>query len=369
MQCLPGLTISTRRFDKAKELLAHFAKCIKYGVMVNRFPDCQDISAPDETGEHESADVTLWWAWSLEKYYRASKDKELIAEQLPVMIEAAQAYLQGATPGIAVDANDGLLRCAAKDQEFTWMDAKVQGMPITPRPGKAVELCALWYNFLSSIGFLSGEIGSDAFEKPFQLKGESTTLSNMAQKAKSSMQKFWNEEKRCLFDVIEMGVQPSTRHDESVRCNQLLAVSLPFRAFSIEQEKMILRTVEEELLTPMGVRTLSTSDPSYQGIFGCGLAHPDEYHRDLSRHQGTAYPWWLGQYCDALLNVYGSLPETVNRVRLTLQPLLDHSTEEDCLGSISEMFDGSRPQLPRGCPVSALSVAETMRWLRWIQKQ
>jgi 4-alpha-glucanotransferase len=127
--------------------------------------------------------------------------------------------------------------------------------------------------------------------------------------------------------------------------------------------------VEEELLTPMGVRTLSPSDPSYQGVFGCGLAHPDPYHRDLSRHQGTAYPWLIGQYCDALVNVFGPMPETVNRIRLLWQPIFDHISSEDCLNSISEMFDGNRPQLPRGCPASATAVAEAMRWLRWVIKQ
>ena len=127
--------------------------------------------------------------------------------------------------------------------------------------------------------------------------------------------------------------------------------------------------MESELLTPMGIRSLDPSDPNYQGVFGCGLAHPDQYHRDLSRHQGTAWPWLLGQYCDALINVFGRSSDTVNRIKVAVKPMYDHFMEEDCLGSLSEMFDGNRPHIPRGCPVYSLSVAEAMRWHRWIEKQ
>ncbi len=407
MITLPGLTLATRRYDKAASILRYFADSIKSGIIASRLAGGNGASR----SFIEGADVPLWWGWALYHYYKITRDLDLVEQQLPMMIETACSYLSGATTGIKVDENDGLLRCAQKDHEFSWMDAQVEGIPITPRPGKAVELNALWYSFLETIIYLRNELeikgrspgvalGQSEQNPALAAAAASTVpsspslggrnlepdqatactglmvdqdpisrLKDIAQRAQAAMQKFWNEERRCLYDVIEAGYQPSSKRDESMRCNQLMAVSMPFRAYSKDQEKLILRAVEEDLLTPMGIRTLSPSDPSYQGIFGCGLEHPDEYHRDLSRHQGTAYPWLLGQYCEALLNVFGPLPETVNRVRLSLQPLFDHVTEEDCLGSISEMFDGSRPQLPRGCPVSALSVAETMRWYRWIQKQ
>jgi glycogen debranching enzyme len=123
--------------------------------------------------------------------------------------------------------------------------------------------------------------------------------------------------------------------------------------------------VESELLTSMGVRTLSTTDPAYQSIYGCGFAHADQYHRDLSYHQGMAWPWLLGAYCDALINVFGLLPETTARINLVMQPLLSHLVEEAGLGTVSEIFDGSRPHLPRGSIAQAWSVAEVMRFLCW----
>jgi glycogen debranching enzyme len=140
---------------------------------------------------------------------------------------------------------------------------------------------------------------------------------------------------------------------------------MPYRAFDARQEKMILTAVEVELFTPLGLRTLSPDDPSYQGIFGCGLAHADQYHRDLSYHQGTAWAWLLGPYCDALVNVLGASAETRTRISLILQPLLTHLIEDACLGSIAEIFDGASPQIPRGAVASAWSVAELMRWHSW----
>lgn len=358
MVSLPGLTVATRRFDAAKSIIRHQASNIKDGIMPNWRCDVKKADAEPQY-DYEAVDVSLWWGWALYKYFRVIRDVDLITEQLPLMIAAVEHLVNGTNDGVAIDPADGLLRAAAKDRAFTWMGAKVQGMPITPRSGKAVEICALWYNFLETIAFFAESVTHDDAER----------MKKLAEQARESMSKFWNEERGCLFDVIEEGVSVSKRNDDSVRCNQLLAVSLPYRAFSAEQEKSILRVVEEELLTPMGVRTLAPTDSSYQGVFGCGFAHPDQYHRDLSRHQGTAYPWLIGHYCDALLNVYGPLPETVNRVRLVWQPIFDHMMSEDCLGSISEMFDGNRPQLPRGGACSAYGVAEAMRWLRWVLKQ
>jgi predicted glycogen debranching enzyme len=241
------------------------------------------------------------------------------------------------------------------------MDASVADIPITPRSGKAVELCALWLNFLQSTLYLATEL---SFEN--EHLSQFRALADLIQ---LSMQKFWNKEESCLFDVIESANVPQRAPDATIRPNQLLAIALPFRSLEPSQEKAVLTKVEQDLLTPMGLRTLSPTDRGYQSVFGCGLSHPDQYHRDLSYHQGMAWPWLLGFYCDALVNVFGLTPETTSRVSLIVQPLLEHMMEEVCLGSISELFDGSRPHLARGATASAWSVAETMRWYSWQQRR
>jgi len=237
------------------------------------------------------------------------------------------------------------------------MDTAVAGIPITPRSGKAVEMSALWYNFLHTIISLASTVSlKDPYIKD---------LEHLAGLCKTSMQKFWNPDALCLYDVIERGNSHSQAPDASIRPNQIFAVSLPYRAFTSQQEKSILLVIESSLLTPQGLRTLDPNDPGYQGTYGCGFSHADQYHRDLSYHNGTAWPWLLGAYCDALVNVFGLLPDTTSRIGLVLQPLLSHLNEEGFLGSIVEIFDGSGPHLARGCGAHALAVAEAMRWLNW----
>lgn len=354
MISMPGLTLATRRFDDGKRILKHYADNSKDGVMPNRYIEEPRTPVGFEYG---AADVTLWWAWALYQYHKTTKDIAFVKEQLPLMRKAAQHYINGSDKNMRIDPSDGLLRCSGAHLEHSWMDTKVADYPITPRNGKAVELCALWYNFLETIIFFSRSTNDT--------DGDIAELERYATLARQSMQKFWNADRQCLFDVIEPGFGSSNLPESSIRPNQLLAVSLPYRSLTTAQEKSVLIAVESELLTSMGVRTLASTDSAYQSIYGCGFAHADQYHRDLSYHQGMAWPWLLGAYCDALINVYGLLPETTVRINLVMQPLLSHLIEEAGLGSISEIFDGSRPHLPRGSIAQAWSVAEVMRFLSW----
>jgi predicted glycogen debranching enzyme len=356
MISLPGLTLAVRRFDEARNIIASYSHQMVKGILPSRV--LESVSVTDKPNpDYENADVTLWWAWVLCHYFKMTKDKEFIQDQLPLLEEAAKYYLAGTAGGIKLDRTDGLLRCARDNHAFTWMNAMVADIPITQRSGKPVEICALWYSFLETIIY---------FAQTLSAKSKFVEeLEALASLCRDSMQKFWNDERQCLYDVLEPGLNAKALPDDSIRPNQLLAVSLPFRALTTLQEKAVLACVEAELVTPMGLRTLAPSDPAYQGIYGCGFTHADQYHRDLSYHQGTVFPWLLGAYCDALVNVFGLVPETISRIRLVFQPLFEHLTEESCIGSISEIFDGARPHLPRGCFASSWAVAETMRWHNW----
>ena len=365
---LPGLTLTTRRFQDAKAILRAFGGRVREGVVANRTIDPLSpfVSFVEPGLEYNSADVSLWYGHALYSYYKTTKDKELVVELLPVLLETLKSFATATVAGIAVDTQDGLLRTGSKEAELTWMDSKVEDIPITPRNGKAIEINALWYSFLETILYLSKEAG-------INLPNESE-IQKLAVLSKASMQKFWNPSLNCLFDVLDVDSGPNhsgrlSGIDAALRPNQILAVSMPFRALTNEQEKQILTTVESVLVTPMGVRTLSPDDLQYQGIYGCGFQHADRYHRDLSYHQGTAWTWLTGCYIEALINAYGRGPETIGRVKLLLQPLTAHLMEEGCLGSMAEIFDGSRPHLAKGCPAHAAAVAACMRWTGWQLRQ
>jgi predicted glycogen debranching enzyme len=365
LQGLPGLALTTRRFDDSKAILRTFCERRKNGQIANRTLDPAKNNHRPQGAElvYASIDVSLWYAWALYHHYKITKDQAFVQELLPCLIDTYSNLVGGTISGVTIAA-DGLLDSGSPDEEFSWMDAKIGDIPITPRAGKAVELNALWHNFLETIIYLAAET---SFNSP-----EIDAVKAAAALSGQSFTRFWNEENQSLFDVIDARNPPGSGNkgnDETLRPNQLLAVSLPFRALSKTQERAVLTMVENEFLTPMGLRTLSVQDPQYQGAYGCGFQHADQYHRDLSYHQGTAWTWLIGSYFEALTNVFGNNAETVGRIKLLIQPFLAHLTEEGLLGSVSEIFDGSRPHLARGCPAHAVAVAECMRWQAWQARQ
>lgn len=352
---LPGLTLSTHRYDKAKKILLGLPAKLKDGLLPSR-----NLESSGEP-EYKSADVTLWWAWALYHYVKATKDIDILKEQLPYLEEAANHFLRGTNDGIRVDAKDGLLLCHRRNEALTWMDSKVAEFPITERAGKPVEIQALWFNFLSVLTTFAQTSGHTS--------AMSTQLERLREQSQKSMQRFWNADESYLYDVIDGRGKGDQTNDDTLRPNQLLAVSMPYRALQKDQERSILNAISAFLLTPMGVRTLAPTDQSYQGKYGCGLAHADQYHRDLSYYQGTAWPWLIGHYLDAYVNVHGNSPDTLETVNTILQPLFQNLEGESAVGTLGEIFDGDRPHASRGCFAFAPSVAELMRWHRWATRQ
>ncbi len=354
---LPGLTLATRRHDDAKQILKTYSQRMVNGVLPNQL--FESDGGPTETRlEYGAADVTLWWAWALYHYTRVARDHDFVREQLPLMLEAAKHYINGTAAGIKIDPNDGLLRCARAQHEFTWMDTAVAGIPITPRSGKAVEMSALWYNFLHTIISLASTV---SLQDPYI-----RDLEQLAGLCKTSMQKFWNPDALCLYDVIERGNSHSQAPDASIRPNQIFAISLPYRAFSSQQEKSILLVIESSLLTPQGLRTLRSERPWISG----NLRLRFQPSGSISSRFVISQRHCLARGFLALTATRSSMfsaccPILPVRIGLVLQPLLSHLNEEGFLGSIVEIFDGSRPHLARGCGAHSLAVAETMRWLNW----
>jgi predicted glycogen debranching enzyme len=335
MIALPGLTLATRRFDQAAQILRTFGRYVDRGMLPNRFPD------GDEAPEYNTVDATLWWFLALDAYTRASGDLELAREQYPLLAEVVDWHTRGTRHGIRLDPADGLLLAGEPGVQLTWMDAKLGDWVVTPRVGKPIEVNALWLNGLYVMHELSERLGQP---DPRYLL--------LAEQARRGLQRFWSPELGYLYDVIE----PDGRGDPSLRPNQLFALSLPRRAFAPAQEASALEAVRRHLLTPYGLRTLAPEHAAYAGRY-----RGDAWHRDSVYHQGTVWPWLLGAYADAVLNVRGRTPETLAELRDSISPLLEHLADDGCLGSVSEVFDGDAPHTAGGCAAQAWSVAELLR--------
>ena len=330
MISLPGLLLSTGRFDEARGILLRYIECADGGMIPNRFTD-------EGAVEYNTADATLWYFQALNSYVRASGDDEIIRRVFPNLAEIVDWHSRGTRFGIHVDPHDGLLIVGRDGSQVTWMDACVEGSPVTPRIGKPVEINALWFNALSLMAVWARHVGAS-----------SSTYEIAAERCEVSFRRrFWNAETGCLFDVIDGPVGD----DSSIRPNQIMAVSLPYSPLYSRQRESVVDVVERKLLTPYGLRSLSPDDPAYVGRYRGGASE-----RDSAYHQGTAWPWLLCRFADAHYRVYRDRKRIIELFR----PFRKHIKDAG-LGSVSEIFDGDPPHRPNGCVSQAWSIAEILR--------
>lgn len=334
MIALPGLTLVTKRFAEAREILQTFADYCKQGLIPNMFPD------QGEKPLYNTVDASLWFFHAVCKYIRYTGDSGFIKEKVyPVLKEIIRNYREGTLFSIKMDS-DGLISAGEYGTQLTWMDAKVGDWVVTPRQGKPVEINALWYNALHVMDQMAGTFGDK--EQDYGL---------LAKRVRASFtEKFWNPAKKCLYDVIT-----ETGKDDSVRPNQIFAVSLPFSPLDHGKQVDVVNTVWRELYFSFGLRSLSPLSPDYIGRY-----YGDVLNRDRAYHQGTGWAWLMGPFITAFrrVNDYSSESKTIAEKMITpfKAHLLDHG-----VGSISEIFDGDPPHYPRGCCSQAWSVAEILR--------
>jgi predicted glycogen debranching enzyme len=338
MISLPGLCLSTHRFDDAKKILSAFANSVSLGMLPNRFQD------NGEEPEYNNVDGTLWYFIAVYKYLQATGDKDFVLRKiLPVLKEIVEWHYKGTRYNIHVDG-DGLLYAGEVGQQLTWMDARIGNWVVTPRMGKPVEIQALWYNVLRIFAELLklNDQQHDAF-----------VVNLSAEKAKDSFNRqFWYAEGNYLYDNIDETGNPVTE----LRPNQLFTISLPFALIEGEKAKAVLKIVEENLYTPVGLRSLPRSDSHYVPVYG-----GDQWHRDSAYHEGTVWSWLLGAYVDAIVKTQGTSGKA--QAVKVIEDFKYH-LNEGCIGSVSEIFDADAPHHPRGCVAQAWGVAEVLRVIK-----
>lgn len=335
MIALPGLTLATNRHADAAAILRTFARHVSDGMLPNRFPD------DGEAAEYNTVDATLWYFHAIDCYLQAGGDSELLRELYPLLQEILVWHQRGTRHGIRVDARDGLLFAGEPGVQLTWMDAKVGDWVVTPRIGKPVEINALWHYALSSMAAWAAQLRDRPHAAQY--------LTAARQVAASFRQRFWNDERGYLNDVID--VPGTDAADSSLRPNQIFAVSLGMDLLTDEQARAVVASCARELLTPVGLRSLASGDPAYAPRYEGG---PRE--RDGRYHQGTVWSWLLGPFALAHWRVHGDAAHAL----ALLASSAPHLTE-GCIGQVSEIFDAAPPHTPRGCFAQAWGVAETLR--------
>lgn len=333
---LPGLMLVSGRFEDANSVILDYTGYCKQGLIPNLIDD--------KTGEplYNTVDGTLWYINSILQYLKYTGDFQFVKNSLWLTLkDIVENYKRGTINGIHVN-DDGLL---AHGPQLTWMDTIVDGQPYTPRAGKAVEVQALWYNSLMTLRLLA---------ERFEEKSLADEFWAMAQKAKSSFNdKFWDNEKNCLYDLIDEEGRP----DFSIRPNQVIAGSLDFSIIDKEKNESIVNFVQTELLTPAGLRTLSPKDSRYKGRY-----EGDRNNRDKAYHNGSIWAWLTGPLTTAYLKANDYSRQNIESAyQKFIMPLFTDEVAHGGLGTLNEINDGDFPYTPRGCIAQAWSVAEPLR--------
>ena len=343
-----GLLLITKRFDLAREILLTFVRDIKFGLVPNGY------SGFDNRPLYNSVDASLLLFEQVEKYLKYTKDYKFIKDNIYNKLkDVIDAY----SNGIDVDDNniyldeDNLIASGTEKTQNTWMDAKYLDMPATPRNGKVVEVNALWYNALKILEELANK---------FENKNIANVYKNMAAKTKKSFnEKFYNKKRKCLYDVLG---------DSKILPNQLFALSLtyPVMDCNSDEAKNVFEVVTNKLLNNYGLKTLAKGEQGYVEVY-----EGNGFKRDMSYHQGITWPWLLGLYYDSLKNIIkesknktqkSEYEDKLNKfIETTKKTFINSLDTEGIIGSISELYDSKKPQLPKGALSQAWSVAEVFR--------
>ncbi len=328
---LPGLALARQKIKLYDAVLDTQVRRMKDGL----FPNLG-------TGGHyafNSIDAPLWFFWDLQQYVLTG-GKDCCDNYGEAAKSVLRAYKNGTAYNIHM-RDDGLIYADAPGKALTWMDAVVNGVPVTPRNGYAVEINALWYNAVCFALEMAKVVGDKQFIKEFAYLPELIK--------KSFLDLFWDEKAGYLADYVN----DQEGRNMFVRPNMLIAVSLPYSMLTKDQMKSILDIADKELVTPRGLRTLSPGNKFYKGIcFGT------QEERDRAYHQGTVWPWLFGPFCEGWLKVYGK--QGINKIKKLIFGLEEVMSEAG-ITTLSEIHDGDPPHAPRGAISQAWSVGEVLR--------
>ncbi len=342
MISLEGLTLTTGRYLEAGYILRTFAHYVRDGLIPNMFPD------GEKDGLYHTADATLWFFHALGRYLKKSDDHITLTLLLPTLVDIVEHHLRGTKFNIHVDPADGLLVQGEEGYQLTWMDAKMGDWVVTPRRGKAVEINALWYNALALLSQLAPANGQ--CRRGTGLRGTCETRAHFIQQTLLVRRRRISLRCRRLQRATGnaryfLSPKPDFRRSRSIILFWMKRAGI---RLSI--------VVQEKLLTPVGLRSLSPDDPEYKPIYAGDLRS-----RDGAYHQGTVWAWLIGPFIDAWLKVH---PGDKTGARKFLEVFPVHLSDNG-MGTIGEVFDAREPHMSGGCIAQAWSVAEVLRcWVK-----
>lgn len=336
---LPGLTLAIDHRADFEAIMATALKALlRYADSGETSKDIRGIDLPD---------IPLWALWAIQQYAKWTGADAARKLYLPAVTQLVDYVLDGRHPNLYVDPETGLLSTDGHDKAVSWMNSMLYGAPVVRRTGRLVEFNALWYNALMFAAALA--------EGHEDLAVRRETWLAEAEKMKQPFIDTFLNEAGYLYDFVD-----GAYAEPSVRPNMAIAIGLDYSPLDRRQRKRVLDVVTRELLTPKGLRTLS---PKSYGYRPCYLGSPEE--REFAMHNGPARPWLIGFYADAYLRVFGmSGAGYIDRMLIGFEDEMSNQ----CIGSLSQLYDGNPPYTGRGAVSHATNVAEVLRTYRMLKR-
>jgi len=342
MIAMRGLCIAAGKKKISQSILNTFFNYVSEGMLPNKFPDYEK-----EEIEYNTIDATLWLFTALYEYYQKFKDDKFISKNFDTLSEIIRWHLKGTRYDIHL-TSEGFIYGGKDIAQLTWMDARVGDYVVTPRHGCPVEIQALWYNALEIYTYFSEELSLAPAE---DLKA---SIPSIIKKIRTNFPYHFLNDKGYLNDVVI----PGSLVEDELRPNQIYVLSLPFSLLQPTVEKRIFKQIQEALYTPLGLRTLEKDHPAFVPIY-----KGDQWHRDTSYHQGTVWPFLLGDYFLAQLKIFKYSKKVQKEVLASMQALEQHFYNDNCIQGISEIFDGLDPNDGRGTVQQAWSIGGLLQVL------
>lgn len=335
---LPGTTLAINHTEDFHDIMSTAAKALD-NYIENELLDTRihGIDLPD---------VPLWAIWSIQQYAKNLGFDAARERYMPFIAKILNWIIAGGHANLQVETS-GLVGTTGTNTPVSWMNVTSNGWPLIPRSGLLVEFNALWYNALMFAYNLSE--GDETYAKNRE------TWLTIAEQAKPAFIETFLNDYGYLYDYVN-----GHHADLAVRPNMAIAIGLDYSPLDRRQRKGVLDVVTRELLTPKGLRTLSPKSYGYQPFY---VGSPEE--RERAYHNGPARPWLMGMYADAYIKVFGmSGISYIDRMLIGFEDEMS----QNCIGTISQLYDGNPPFTGRGAISQATNVAEVLRTLRNLKK-
>lgn len=338
LMALPGCTLAINHKEDYIQIMDTFLEALnKYIETGEKDRTIHEIDLPD---------IPLWTIWAIQQFRRSTDTREcreLYGETVKKLVEDIR---NEKIRNLHLN-NNGLLSSNGTDTPVTWLSASINGRPIIPRTGYIVEFNALWYN---AVRFLIS-----LYEGENEMEEYVAQLNTLAEKIKTSFVETFLNDYGYLYDYVN-----GTYADVEVRPNMVIAIGLEYCPLDRRQRRKVLDLATRELLTPKGLRSLSPKSYAYRPNYVGG---PVE--REYAVHQGPVRPWLFGFYADAYIKVFG-----ISGLGFIERKLIGYEEDmsENCIGSLSEMYDGNPPFTGRGAVSTAKNVGEILRTIKNVKE-